>query len=104
MQKFRASIIEHHYVDRCFEQEFECTDQRLWERLREVAEYEFHGVSKEDFPAEAPSDPAIWFDLIKICPGPELNNLYEDWISDRKGGYEVSFRLENAAGDLLIEE
>lgn len=104
MKKFKVSLIEHHWVDRYYEQEFDCSDQALWMRLKAVADYSWHDVDEAEFPESAPDDPVIWFKLIKICPGPELAETYDDWVSDRKGGYEINYLLEDSEGRTLAEE
>ena len=85
-------------------EEFDTESQEQWESLKSRVE-DSGAELDNDLPADAPSDPNIWFELYKQLYYAEYENQEEDdWVSDRKGFTEYSFSLEDADGEVIASE
>ena len=104
MPKYRMTQQLRQVVIQRYWEEFDTTDQDAWDDLRERLESN-SSVDLDDFPIDAPSDPAIWFELYKELYYLEYENTEEDdWISDRKGTTEYQFTLTDENGEEVISD
>ena len=104
MAKYKAKQKLVQTVIQTYWEEFETENQEQWEFLRTRIE-DCSGVSLDDYPEDAPSDPAVWFELYKKLYYAEYENQYDDdWVSDRKGFTEHSYSIEDADGEVIASE
>jgi hypothetical protein len=97
-QQLRQVVLQEYW------EEFDTGDQSAWEDLRDRAENN-GSVDLDDFPTDAPEDPAIWFSLYKEVNYLEYENQEEDdWVSDRKGSTEYEFILSDDDGNEVLSD
>lgn len=102
MPKFRMTQQLQQVVIQRYWEEFDTSDQDAWDDLRERVESN-SAVNLDFFPLDAPSDPAVWFQLYKELYYLEYENTEEDdWISDRKGTTEYEFNLTDERGEEVM--
>ena len=97
MSNYTFKQIECHQLDRIYEYSFDVKDQDQWEDLLEEAKS--NGESVESFPNQAPSDPQVWIEVIRLIPIDELTSYEDDCWTMRKGGYDIVSQLLNEDGN-----
>ena len=71
-----------------------------------VMQYEDE-MDSDDFealPKKSPKDPQIWFSLYHQLSEMEYGEKEDDWITLRKGGYDISRELLDAKGKVIDSE
>lgn len=104
MPIYTFKLIEHHQVDTIASDEFDTSDQEKWEWLKSSVSDKLGEDEVESLPEDAPSDPQIWFDLYRFLDRGEFAEIEDDWVSERKGGYDVSHTLTDTTGKRIISE
>lgn len=96
---------EFHQVVVSYEDEFDVTDNEKWQMLLQLAEE--RGIDEEDlegFPNEPPEDAEVWFQLYRLVDMQAVANPIEDWVTERKGGYETESCLLDDKGQIISSE
>jgi len=84
-------------------EEFDTTDQDLWDKLLENASDYADEDELENFPIDASDELALWFKLFSyLNEGEFTNSLADDWVSDRKGFTEITDSLEDSEGNEIF--
>jgi hypothetical protein len=55
-------------------------------------------------PVKPPKDPKAWFALYQLLSETEYGDKEDDWVTVRKGGYDVSRELVDSKGKVLESE
>ena len=85
-------------------EEFDTDSQEQWDSLKSRLADAGEELD-DDLPEDAPSDPAVWFELYKKLYYAEYENQDDDdWVSDRKGFTEHSYFIEDADGEVIASE
>lgn len=104
MPKYRAVFTEYHRVLTIYTDEFNTSDKEKWEWLKSAAENQMDSDEFDALPAKPPKDPKVWFDLYRHVPEMEYAKQDDDWITVRKGGYDISRKLVDAKGNTIESE
>lgn len=104
MPKFTAVFTEYHRVSVIFTDEFDTSDKDKWEWLKSAVESEMDAYDFDELPAKPPKDPKAWFALYQLLSETEYGDKEDDWVTVRKGGYDVSRELVDAKGKVLESE
>jgi hypothetical protein len=99
MPKFKVVRKEYHQVVSIFTEEFDTKSQDQWDDLKDRAD-----VDEDDYPEKPPKDPAEWLELFVSAREIDPDSRYDDWVSERKGGYDVSFEVIDSKGKVILEE
>ena len=106
MSNYKVIYTQIHRVDLIASEEFDITSEEQWNNLKERVK-DCGLMEEEDFnelPDQPPSDINVWLNLYKNISQVEFGNLQEDWVSDRKGGYEVTYAITDDNGNVVLEE
>jgi len=104
MPKYKATYTEYHRVSVTFTDEFDTDDEDKWEWLKSSVKFEMDSDDFEALPKKSPKDPQIWFSLYHQLSEMEYGEKEDDWITLRKGGYDISRELLDAKGKVIDSE
>ena len=103
MPIFKFSHTQVHRVDLIFSEEFDTESQDEWEALKSKAKGGMDEDEFESLPDVAPEDVDVWLRVYSFVDSGEFSVREEDWVSDRKGGYESFFQVTDEDGNVLSE-
>ncbi len=84
-------------------EEFDTTDQDLWDKLLKNANDYAYEDELENFPIDASDEVELWFKLFSyLIEGEFTNILPDDWFSDRKGFTDITDYLEDSEGNEIF--
>lgn len=104
MPKFKVSQTQVHRVDRIYTEEFDTDSQEQWDELKAKAEDMMDEDEFAELPDDPPEDLEIWLSVYRCIDGGEYSDLYDDWVTDRKGGYEIVWQVYDEEGNIVVEE
>ena len=103
MPTFKFIHTQVHRVDRIFFEEFDTDDQDQWDEVKAKAQGMMDSDEFSALPDEAPDDVAIWLRVYSFVDAIELADSEDDWVTDRKGGYESYFQVTDEDDNVLSE-
>jgi hypothetical protein len=101
MPKYKVVRTEYHQVASIYTDQFDTSDDEKWDELKKEAEFHMPRDEFEALPEDPPSDPQLWFDVYYHVNSGEFAEQEDDWISVRKGGFDVSNKLLNSKGKVI---
>ena len=104
MPKYKAVYTEHHRVSSIHTDTFNTSDKDKWEWLKSMVEGQMDSDDFEALPEKPPKDPLAWFALYEHISGGDYEEQDDDWITVRKGGYDISRELLDAKGKIIASE
>ena len=104
MPKYTAVFTEYHRVASIFTDEFDTSDKNKWELLKSLVSDHMDTEEFEALPLKPPKDPKVWFKLYQNLPESDYGEQENDWITVRKGGYDISRELLDAKGKIIASE
>ena len=104
MPKYTATFTEHHQVSVIHSDEFDTSDLKKWKLLKEIVQPHMPDDEFNALPKKPPQDPLIWFSLYQYMPESDYEYKEDDWITARKGGYEMSRELLDSKGKVIANE
>ena len=103
MPTFKFIHTQVHRVDQIFSEEFDTNDQDKWDEVKAKAQGMMDSDEFSALPVEAPDDVDIWLRVYSFVETLELSDAVDDWVTDRKGGYESYFQVTDEDDNVLSE-
>lgn len=103
MPTFKFIHTQVHRVDRIFSEEFDTESQDDWDALLSRAENLMDEDEFSALPEDAPDDIDVWLRVYSFVDTGEFAEAEEDWVTDRKGGYESYFQVTDEDGNVMSE-
>ncbi len=103
MPTFKFTHTQVHRVDLIFSEEFDTASQDDWDALLSRAANSMEADEFAALPDAAPDDVDVWLRVYSFVDTGEFSESEEDWVTDRKGGYESYFQITDEDGNVLSE-
>ena len=103
MATFKFIHTQVHRVDQIFSEEFDTNDQDQWDEVKAKAQGMMDSDEFSALPDEAPDDIDIRLRVYSCVETLELSDAVDDWVTDRKGGYESYFQVTDEDDNVLSE-
>ena len=101
---YKITYKERHQVVRTFWENFDISDQSLWESLLIKAEEYLDDSELSLLPKEAPQDPELWLNVYREMPREEYKNEEEEfWHTEVKTAPDTRWILEDDKGDIVYD-
>jgi hypothetical protein len=105
MPLYKITYTEYHRVSKEYSEEFDTSNVEQWDELKSRARDMMDDEAYSALPDLPPRDTDIWLELYKnISSNAYKCDAVEDWITDRKGGYDSEWIITDHRDTIVSED